>query len=75
MSYQFEKEESAKTKAQLLNRDGVVSAFWHTLAGINGSQSSADVIVGGLSYLYDIVGWEVKPETIVRTVSEDVREN
>ena len=43
-----------------------------SIAGINGTISSADSVVAGLSAILDIVGWEVND--VVRVVNQDVVE-
>ena len=44
----------------------------YNIAGINGTISSADSVVGGLSAILDIVGWQV--HDVVRVVNQDVVE-
>lgn len=44
----------------------------YNIAGINGTISSADSVVGGLSAILDIVGWQVND--VVRVVNQDVVE-
>lgn len=42
----------------------------YNIAGINGTISSADSVIGGLSAILDIVGWQVND--VVRVVNQDV---
>ena len=44
----------------------------YNIAGINGTISSADSVVGGLSAILDIVGWQVND--VVRVVNQNVVE-
>lgn len=44
----------------------------YNIAGINGTISSADSVIGGLSAILDIVGWQVND--VVRVVNQDVVE-
>ena len=67
MAYKFENQDVSKTTSKFSNEN-----LTHTLQGINSSESSADVVVAGLSYLYGIVGWDLRPTSVVRVVNEDV---
>lgn len=42
------------------------------IAGINGTISSADSIIGGLSAILDVVGWQVND--VVRVVNQSIVE-
>lgn len=44
----------------------------YNIAGINGTISSADSVIGGLSVILDVVGWQVND--VVRIVNQDVVE-
>lgn len=45
----------------------------HSMNGIKTTESNANVIMGGLSELFAIVGLEI-PHDVVRTVKQDVDE-
>lgn len=66
MSYVFSDQIISKAKIT----DELNSTF--TINGINGTITSADSIMGGLSYLLDIVGWSV--QDAVRIVNQDIVE-
>lgn len=66
MAYEFSNQYTAKAKI----RDETDSEF--TLTGINGVTTDADAVMGGLSYLLDIVGWSVQDAQ--RIVTQDIDE-
>ena len=66
MGYAFETQKIGKTK--ITDEDD----YSYTLNGINALQESADSMMGGLSYLLDIVGWEIA--SAQRTIIQDVVE-
>ena len=66
MAYEFSNQYTAKAKV----RDETDSEF--TLTGINGVTTDADAVMGGLSYLLDIVGWSVQDAQ--RIVTQDIDE-
>ena len=66
MSYQFQNQYTAKAKIS----DETSTEF--TLTGINGVTTDADAVMGGLSYLLDIVGWTVADAQ--RIVTQDIDE-
>lgn len=43
-----------------------------TLSGINGRETDANIIMGGVSLLFDIVGWQVTDAA--RTITQDIQE-
>lgn len=43
-----------------------------TLNGVNAREESADSIMGGLSYILDIVGWSIQDAT--RIINQDIVE-
>ena len=66
MAYQFVNRSTGKSQVTAEND----STF--TLAGINTSTTDANVIMGGLSTLLDIVGWTVQDAN--RVVTQDIEE-
>lgn len=66
MAYQFVNRSTGKSQIT----DENASTF--TLAGINTSTTDANVIMGGLSILLDIVGWTVQDAN--RVVTQDIEE-
>lgn len=66
MAYQFVNRSTGKSQVT----DENDSTF--TLAGINTSTTDANVIMGGLSTLLDIVGWTVADAN--RVVTQDIEE-
>lgn len=66
MAYQFVNRSTGKSQIT----DENDSTF--TLAGINTSTTDANVIMGGLSTLLDIVGWTVQDAN--RVVTQDIEE-
>lgn len=66
MAYEFSNQYTAKAKI----RDETDSEF--TLTGINGVTTDATAVMGGLSYLLDIVGWSVQDAQ--RIVTQDIDE-
>lgn len=64
--YQFSDQTISKVKIT----DDQFSDF--TLTGINGTTTDANAVMGGLSYLLDIVGWSVLDA--VRIVNQDIEE-
>lgn len=66
MAYQFVNRSTGKSQVT----DENDSTF--TLAGINTSTTDANVIMGGLSTLLDIVGWTVQDAN--RVVTQDIEE-
>lgn len=68
MAYQFQDEAVAKFKVQ-----DDVSNDTITLPGINGHESDANVIMGGISILFNIVGWSYTSNP-VRILNQAVTE-
>ena len=66
MAYQFVNRSTGKSQIT----DENASTF--TLAGINTATTDANVIMGGLSTLLDIVGWTVADAN--RVVTQDIEE-
>ncbi len=66
MAYQFENQALGKVNVT----DELQNTF--TLQGINAQESDANVMMGGLSYLLDIVGWTA--QDAVRIINQDVIE-
>ncbi len=66
MAYQFTNEIVAKMKVTDDSGTDI------TLNGINGRENDANIIMGGISTLFDIVGWSA--ENAVRVVNQDVEE-
>lgn len=66
MSYVFSDQIISKAKIT----DEQNNTF--TLTGINGTTNDATAVMGGLSYLLDIVGWSV--QDAIRIVNQDIVE-
>ncbi len=66
MAYQFTNEIVAKIKVTEDSGSDI------TLNGVNGRETDANVIMGGVSSLFDIVGWRVTEAT--RIVNQDIEE-
>lgn len=66
MAYVFETQNTATTKIT----DETNTTF--NLKGINGTTNDANIIMGGLSIMLDIVGWQVTDVT--RVVNQDIIE-
>lgn len=66
MAYEFNSQYTAKAKIT----DETDSSF--TLTGINGKTNDATAVMGGLSYLLDIVGWTVADAQ--RVITQDIEE-
>lgn len=66
MAYVFETQNNATTKIT----DETNTTF--NLKGINGTTNDANIIMGGLSIMLDIVGWQVTDVT--RVVNQDIVE-
>lgn len=66
MALIFENQKTASTKIT----DETNTTF--TLKGINGTTQDAAAVIGGLSYMLDIVGWQV--QDVTRVVNQDIVE-
>lgn len=66
MSYRFENQAVGKVTITDEEENKI------TLSGINARENDANILMGGLSYLFDVVGWTV--EDVFRTVNQDVVE-
>lgn len=66
MGYVFSTEQIGKAKIT----DETSTAF--TLTGINARTNDANAVMGGLSILLDVVGWQVSEA--VRIVNQDIEE-
>ncbi len=66
MAYQFSNEIVAKMKVTDDSDNDI------TLNGINGQETDANVIMGGINTLFDIVGWGT--QNAIRIVNQDVQE-
>lgn len=66
MAYVFSTEQIGKAKIT----DETSTAF--TLTGINARTNDANAVMGGLSILLDVVGWQVSEA--VRIVNQDIEE-
>lgn len=66
MAYEFSNQVLSKAKIT----DETNETF--TINGIAARTQDADMIMGGLSYLLDIVGW--KTQDVTRIVNQDVVE-
>lgn len=66
MAYQFSNEILAKIK---VTDDSGADI---TLNGINGRENSADVIMGGISIMFDLAGWGVNKAT--RVIDQKIEE-
>lgn len=66
MAYVFSDQIISKAKVT----DDQNSEF--TITGINGATNDANLVMGGLSYLLDIVGWQVTEA--IRIVNQDIIE-
>lgn len=69
MAYEFENQTLSTTRAKI-NKGQGQSYSEHSINCINGNQTSADSIMGGLTELYSIVGWQ--PYDVIRTVKQNV---
>ncbi len=67
MDYRFSDQIIAK--AQVTDENN--SKF--TLTGVNGLTNDATAVMGGLSYLLDIVGWQATQA--VRIINQDIVED
>lgn len=75
MAYQFETAATGTTTTRMM---GTIKT--HKMTGINATESDANVIVGGLSTMYDIVGYRMAPiypdqVTVMRTVNQNVTDD
>ena len=68
MSYVFNQQIAGSIKCV----DDNNASF--SMNGIKSTETNANVIMGGLSELFGIVGWSV-PHDVVRTVKQDVNED
>lgn len=66
MAYVFSNQKTGKVKVTDENSNDF------TLSGINTKETDANVMMAGLSYMLDIVGWKVTDA--VRIVNQDVIE-
>lgn len=68
MAYEFSNEIVAKVKVSedASGQDAI------TLNGINGRETDANIIMGGVSALFGIVGWNVG--AVTRVINQDVQE-
>lgn len=66
MAYVFSTEQIGKAKIT----DETETTF--TLTGINAKTNDANIVMGGLSILLDVVGWKVSEA--VRIVNQDIEE-
>lgn len=73
MAYQFETQKVASFQ---LDAYYTGSGNKQTFRGVDGTQTSADVIVGGIQQLLGIVGWvdRYDPTDAKRTIDERVVE-
>lgn len=71
MAYAFQKQKVANFQ---LNAYGVNTDSKVTFKGVDGTQNSADIIVGGIQTLLSIVGWQERydPTDAKRTLDEKV---
>lgn len=72
MAYQFETQKVASFQVDAY----IASGDRMTFRGVDGTQTSADTIVGGIQQLLDIVGWvdRYEPTDAKRTLDERVTE-
>jgi len=70
MSYNFENQQNASTRASVRGGDFDLAFDVHNMSQINGKESDANVVMAGLSTMYNIVGWTV--DDVVRTVKQNV---
>lgn len=72
MAYAFETQKVASFQLNTYNAAGEKQTF----RGVDGTQTSADTIVGGIQQLLGIVGWVDKydPTDAKRTIDERVIE-
>lgn len=70
MAYAFETQKVASFQLNTYNAEGERTTF----RGVDGTQTSADIIVGGIQQLLGIVGWvdRYEPTDAKRTVDERV---
>ncbi len=70
MAYAFETQKVASFQLNTYNAEGERVTF----RGVDGTQTSADIIVGGIQQLLGIVGWtdRYEPTDSKRTVDERV---
>lgn len=71
MAYQFQTQNTASMKTVLSNTK--TEAVSKTINGINPTETDANIIMGGLSILFDIGGLNIGEST--RTVKQDVISN
>lgn len=67
MAYEFQNEPVAKMSVTMSD-----SADRITLPGVNGSETDANIIMGGISIMLGIVGWDTRDAA--RIVTQDVEE-
>lgn len=72
MAYAFDKQKVASFQLNAYSSSGGKVTY----KGVDGTQTSADIIVGGIQQLLGIVGWENKyePTDAKRTIDERVIE-
>lgn len=70
MSYAFDTQSNASTRASVRGGDFDLAFDVHNMTQINGRETDANVIMAGLSTMYDIVGWTI--DDVTRTVKQDV---
>ncbi len=73
MSYVFNTQNLATTKATVSGAGTDSGVANHNLSGINATLASADSVMSAMSDLYGIVGFTV--DNLTRTVKQDVNEN
>lgn len=66
MAYVFENQTVGKATVTDENQDSL------TLGGINGAETDANIIMAGISYLYDIAGWTV--DAASRNINQSIVE-
>lgn len=73
MAYQFQRQKVANFQLNAYNPDGTKVTY----KGVDGTQNSADIIVGGVQQLLSIVGWVSRydPTDAKRTIDERVIES
>lgn len=67
MAYQFSNEASATMKVTMSDSTDVIN-----LKGVNGRETDANVVMGGISTLLGIVGWSTRDAA--RVVTQNVEE-
>lgn len=70
MAYQFDTQITGSTKTAI--RIPGENPIEHQLNGIAAREQDANVIMGGLSTMYNIVGWIIGDDLTTRTVKQDV---